>query len=105
VILELVAKRGRALVSARTLLIELVSGSELVVATVAGDRPAGLIGERIALADTVASAALRTGTTQRLETELNRVRFDQHGLGRLGVSADAGLVVPLVFQNQAYGVC
>jgi signal transduction histidine kinase len=104
VILELVAKRGRALVSARTLLIELVSGSELVVATVAGDRPAGVIGERIALADTVASAALRTRTTQRLETELNRVRFDQHGLGRLGVSADAGLVVPLAFQNHAYGV-
>jgi signal transduction histidine kinase len=104
VILELVAKRGRALVSARALLIELVDGSELLLAAAAGDRPAGVIGARIALADTVASAALRTGATQRLEAELNRARFDQHGLGRLGVSADAGLVVPLVFHNKTYGV-
>ena len=44
VILELVAKRGRALVSAQALLIEIVDGSELVVAAAAGDRPAGLIG-------------------------------------------------------------
>ena len=103
-ILELVAKRGRALVSARALMIELVDGTELVVAAAAGHRPAGLVGERIALADTVASAALRTRTTHRLEVALNRARFDQHGLGRLGVSADAGLVVPLIFHNQTYGV-
>ena len=104
VILEVVAKRGRALVSARALLIELVDGGELVVAAAAGDRPAGLIGARIALADTVASAALRARSTHRLEAELNRARFDQHGLGRLGVTADAGLVVPLVFHGQAHGV-
>jgi signal transduction histidine kinase len=104
VILELVAKRGRALVSARALLIELVDGSELVVAAAAGDHPAGVIGQRMPLADTVGSAALRTSTTQRLEVELNRARFDQYGLGRLGVSADAGLVVPLVFHGQTYGV-
>ena len=104
VILELVAKRGRALVSARALLIELVDGSELIVAAAAGDRPADLIGARILLADAVASTTLRTRRTHRLEVELNRARFDQHGLGRLGVSADAGLVVPLVLHNHAYGV-
>ncbi len=103
VILELVAKRGRALVSAQALLIEIVDGAELVVAAAAGDRPAGLIGARIALADTVASAALRTRATHRLEVDLNHARFDQHGLGRLGVSAQAGLVVPLMFHNQTYG--
>ncbi len=104
VILGLVAKRGRALVSARALLIEIVSGTELVVAAAAGERPDGLIGQRIALADTVASAALRTRSTHRLEVEFNRARFDQHGLGRRGVSADAGLVVPLIFHNETYGV-
>ena len=104
VILELVAKRGRALVGARALMIELVDGGELVVAAGAGQLPAGLIGERFALADTVASAALRTGTTQRLEAELNRARFDQHGLGRFGVNADIGLVVPLVFRDNSLGV-
>jgi signal transduction histidine kinase len=104
VILELVAKRGRALVSARSLLIEVVDGSELVIAAVAGDAPAGLRGQRIALADTVASTAFRTGVTQRVEGGLNRARFDQHGLGRLGVKADAGLVVPLIFHGRHYGV-
>ena len=104
VILGLVAKRGRALVSARALLIEIVSGTELIVAAAAGERPDGLIGQRIALADTVASAALRTRSTHRLEVEFNRARFDQHGLGRRGVSADAGLVVPLISHNQTYGV-
>ena len=86
------------------MLIELVSGNELVVAAVAGDRPAGLIGERMALADTVASAALRTRATQRLEAELNRAHFDQHGVGKHGVSADTGMVVPLIFHDEAYGV-
>jgi GAF domain-containing protein len=102
-ILELVVKRGRALVCARTVLIELVSGNELVVAAVAGDQPAGLVGERMALADSVASAALRTRATQRLEAELNRARFDQHEVGKHGVSADTGMVVPLIFHNQAHG--
>jgi signal transduction histidine kinase len=104
VILELVAKRGRALVSARTLLIEIVRGHELEVAAGAGELPDGLVGERVPLEDTVASAALRTRKTQRLEEELNRSRFEQHGLGRFGVAAESGLVVPLVFRNQTYGV-
>jgi len=104
VVLELVAKRGRALVAARTVLIELLRGSELEVATGAGEVPDRLIGTRIPLRDTVASAALRTRRTQRLEEELNRSRFDQHGLGRFGVEGESGLAVPLVFRNQTYGV-
>jgi signal transduction histidine kinase len=103
-ILELVAKRGRALVSARTLLIELEHGDELVVANGAGEFPDGLIGARVPLKETVASAALRTRRTQRLEDELNRSRFEQHGLGRFGIRAESGLVVPLVFRNRTYGV-
>ncbi len=85
VVLELIAKRGRALVSARALLVELAHGGELEVATAAGEFPAELVGERFPLAETVASAALRTRRTQRLEDELNRTRFDQHGLGRFGL--------------------
>ena len=104
VVLELVAKRGRALVAARTVLIELVRGTELEIATGAGEFPEELIGARIPLQYTVASAALRTHKTQRLEEELNRSRFEQHGLGRLGIDAASGLVVPLVFRNQTYGV-
>ena len=104
VILELVAKRGRALVSARVLLIELVEGAQLVVAAGAGEVSEGLLGERVPLRETVASTALRTRTTQRLEDALNRSRFEQHGLGRLGMKAEGGLVVPLIFRDHTYGV-
>ncbi len=104
VILELVAKRGRALVSARALLIELRQRNELVIAAGAGELPAGLIGQSVALEDTVASHAIRTGRAQRLEDELTRARFDEHGLGRLGVKADGGLAVPLVFRGRTHGV-
>jgi signal transduction histidine kinase len=104
VILELVAKRGRALVSAQTLLIELRQSEELIVAAGAGELPAGLIGKREPLAETVASHAMRTRSTVRLEDDLDRARFDEHGLGRYGVHADGGLVVPLVFRGEAHGV-
>jgi signal transduction histidine kinase len=103
-ILELVAKRGRALVSARALVIELLRGDELELAAGAGELPAALLGQRVALANTVASAALRSRQSQRLTDELNRSRFEQHGLGHLGLSSEDGLGVPLVFRNRPYGV-
>ena len=103
-VLELVAKRGRALVSARALVIELLRGEELELAAGAGELPAGLLGRRVSLDHTVASAALRARQPQRLSDQLNRARFDQHGLGHLGLSAREGLVVPLVFRDRAYGV-
>ena len=103
-VLALVAKRGRALVSARALLIELQDGDELVVAAGTGRLPDGLIGHRFELAGTVAGVALRTLRPQRLEDHATRARFEEHGLGHIGLHADGGLVVPLVFQSRAYGV-
>jgi signal transduction histidine kinase len=103
VILELVAKRGRALVSARALLIELKRGDELVIATSVGELPDGLVGQRIPLEETVAVQAMRTRRAQRLEDELSRARFNER-LSQLGVKAEGGLVVPLVFRGQTHGV-
>ena len=102
-ILGLVAKRGRALVAARALVIEHEQEGEMVVAAGAGELPAGLVGQRVDLQDSLASAALRTSRTLRLEDEPNRARFERHGLGRLGVGADAGLVVPLFSADGATG--
>jgi signal transduction histidine kinase len=104
VILELVAKRGRALVDARLLAIELVRRGQLVLAAGAGELPPGLLGQLVPLGESAASAALRTRRSQRLQEPLTRARFDEHGLGTLGVQAKGGLIVPLVFQNHAYGV-
>jgi signal transduction histidine kinase len=103
VILELVAKRGRALVGARVLLIELRRRQELVVAAGAGELPAGVIGQAIPLRDSLAGQALRARRTLRLDDELNRARFEEHGTGRLGVHAQGGLVVPLMFRGHGYG--
>jgi two-component system, NarL family, sensor histidine kinase DevS len=102
-ILELVAKRGRALVSARALLIGLGQGEEILIAAGAGELPAGIIGRRLTLKGTVASQVMRTGRAHRLD-ELSRARFDEHGLGALGVNPDVGLAVPLVFGGEAHGV-
>ncbi len=103
-VLELVAKRARALVSARTLLIELQRGSELEVAAGAGELSGDLIGKRVPLAGTVAAQASRTHRVQRLDDELNSARFNEAGLGRLGVEAAAGIVVPLIYRGSAQGV-
>jgi signal transduction histidine kinase len=104
VVLQLVAKRGRALVSARMLVIELRRGGELEVAAGAGELPAGLIGKTVPLSDTVAAHAIRTQRVQRLEDELNRARFEEHGIGQLGVEAHGGIVVPLIYRGHSHGV-
>jgi GAF domain-containing protein len=103
-ILELVAQRGRALVSARVLIIEVLDGDRLRLAAGAGELPVGLLGQTVALENTVASAALCAGQTQRLSDNLNRARFEQHGIGHLGLAFEGGLVVPLVFRDQPFGV-
>ncbi|HEU5062215.1 MAG TPA: GAF domain-containing sensor histidine kinase [Solirubrobacterales bacterium] len=102
-ILGLVAKRGRALVSARALVIELLHGPHLVVEAAAGELPPGLIGARVDAESSVAGAALRMLRPERLETAVNRARYDEFGLGRHGLAAEAGLVVPLVLRGRAYG--
>ena len=104
VILGLVAKRGRALVAARALVIEQEHAGEMVVAAGAGELPAGLIGQHVDQEGSLASAALRVSRTLRLEDQANRARFERHGLGRLGLTVDAGLVVPLIFRGRGYGV-
>jgi two-component system cell cycle sensor histidine kinase/response regulator CckA len=103
VVLDLVAKRGRALVSARVLLIELNQGDELLVAAGAGEVPDGLVGRRMALSGTFAEQAVRARGGVRVEDEVSQARFNEVGVGRLGIQATAGLVVPLVFRERSYG--
>ena len=104
VVLELIAKRGRALVSARMLLIELVQDGEFVISASAGELPADLNGKRVGSENSLAAHAMRTRRVQRLEGTLNRARFEEHGLGTLGVRAQAGLAVPLIFRGTVHGV-
>jgi signal transduction histidine kinase len=104
VVLELVADRGRALVSARTLVIEREIDGDMVVAAAAGELPTGIVGRVLDAGGNVASAALDERSTLRIEESTNRARFEQYGLGRFGMTVDAGLVVPMLFRSRAYGV-
>jgi signal transduction histidine kinase len=99
-VLELIAKRGRALVEARAMVIELVEGSELVIQAVAGDVGSLLVGTRIPIDGSLGGHVLRSGRAERLADAPSRLRF------RLAERVDAhtGLLVPLVFRNKAVGV-
>ena len=104
VVLELIAKRGRALVGAGSLIIELAAADRVRIAAVAGDVDRAIIGRELPMAATVAGQVLRGRRPQRLSDELNRARFEESGLGRLGLDARAGLFVPLAFRNETPGV-
>lgn len=104
IVLALVADRGLALVSATTLVIEREIDGHMVVVAAAGELPDKLVGSTLDAAGSLAGAALRERKTLRLEDSANRLRFERHGAGRLGLAADAGLVVPMLFRSQGYGV-
>jgi signal transduction histidine kinase len=104
IVLGLIAKRGRALVGASALLIELVVGDRLRVAAVAGDIGRDIVGSEMPIATTVAGRVLETRHPQRLSDDLNRRRFQETGVGQLGLNAGAGLFVPLSFRNETPGV-
>ena len=107
VVLELIAKRGRALVEARALVIELVVGDRLRIAAVAGDADRELA--RRASCPIAGSAWPGTRCAPRRSQRLSRRArsgrgSSESGLGRLGLSAGAGLFVPLAFRNETPGV-
>src|SRR3954449_1545700 len=77
-VLELIVKRGRALVDAQGVLILLRDGTGLVVAATAGEVPAGVQGSR--LASPAAS------------------------IDALGLDPESALTVPLVFRGQSLGL-
>jgi signal transduction histidine kinase len=104
IVLELIAKRGRALVGASALLIELVTGDRIRVAAAAGDVDRAIVGRDFDVAPTVAGRVLETRRPQRLSDELNRSRFESSGVGHFGLDAGAGLFVPLLFRTETPGV-
>jgi signal transduction histidine kinase len=102
-VLDTVARQARGMVCARTAVVELQEPGEMVLAAAAGAVPRHLIGIRLPSSKTLAAKSLRGLATERLEDDLNRARFNQHGLGRLGIRAEAGLIVPLVSEAGACG--
>jgi len=98
-VLELIVKRARALVEARTLLVMLRKGDRLVVTAQAGKTGEEVRHLTIPAADAVFQAAMGERVAQHLErgSPPSEARLRE----RLG--AETALVVPLLFRGYAVG--
>lgn len=99
-ILEIVVKRGRALVEARSLLILLCEGDELVTASVAGERESSMAKVRIPIAGSIPGRVLEARAPQRVHG-LDPSLMARPGRQEIGVTA---LLAPLLFRGRALGV-
>jgi signal transduction histidine kinase len=100
-VLELIAKRGRALVEARSLVILLREGDELVVAASAGitERKTGM---RMPVAASTSGEVLESRTVQRIDDTSTQLRVSA---AQIGVAdAKTALLAPLVYRGRGLGV-
>lgn len=97
-VLELIAKRGRALVNARSLLILLEEGGELLIAATAGEAPIEARGRHLPVE---LFGAVRSGRAERLADVSSLLEFSPTDLG---VSAESALMVPMLFRGKTVGV-
>ncbi len=100
-VLELIAKRSRALVEASGVAILLVEGDEFVVAATAGEIPRRIAGSRVTSTGSVAGRVVASGRPERVKDVTSSLRF---ALGDLGVKAQSAMFVPLLFRGTSLGV-
>jgi signal transduction histidine kinase len=99
-ILEIVVKRGRALVEARSLLILLREGEDLLATSVAGERGGLADGMRVPIAGSVPGQVLEARASRRIH-DLDHSLMARPGSPDAG---DAALLVPLLFRGEVLGV-
>jgi signal transduction histidine kinase len=100
-VLELIVKRGRALVSARSALIMLREGDELVVTASAG-HAADACGRRLSIAGSSSGDVLRRGRSKRVTDVASQLRIAPEELGV--PEAHTALLVPMLHHGAAVGV-
>ena len=100
-VLELIAKRGRALVEARSLVILLRDGGDLVVAASAGIAERA-IGTRLPISASTTGRVFQSRAVQRIADLGSHLRMPTAELGV--VDAHAALLVPLVYRGRGLGV-
>lgn len=99
-ILEVVVKRGRALVEARSLLILLAAGDELLTASIAGERKPDTEKARIPISGSIPGRVLEEGAPRRVHN-LHPSLMARPGDRGAGVTA---LLAPLLYRGRALGV-
>jgi signal transduction histidine kinase len=99
-VLELIVKRGRALVEAESMVLLLKDGDELTVTAVAGGVPRDMVGERVPIEGSETGAVLRRRRAERISDVKSQLRY---GLAER-LEATTGLLVPLLFHGRALGV-
>lgn len=100
-VLELIVKRGRALVDARSLLVLLQEGGALEVVATAGEIGNETVGATLPLEGTLAGTVVTTAAAERVPSLADRVG---HGLDAISAGAASALVVPLGYRGRARGV-
>ena len=101
-VLELIVKRGRALLDARSVLLLLVEGDQFHLAAGAGQVATGALGGRFPLADSAMGEVLFSGRPERIDDVPARLRMSDRNLGVTG--AATALLVPLVYRNTPLGL-
>ncbi|MDA0163238.1 GAF domain-containing sensor histidine kinase [Solirubrobacter ginsenosidimutans] len=101
-VLELIVTRGRALIDARSLVLLLAEGTELVVAASAGQVESRAVGSRIPIGGTAAGEVLSAAGPTRMTDAQTMLRLEDAGLGVVG--AETGMLVPLVYRQHALGM-
>jgi len=99
-ILELIVKRGRALVDARSILILLGEGDGLSVAATAGEIEGDHEGVRIRGEEGLAGQVMGDGRPARSSSPAESTA----GFDALGIEAEAAIAVPLTFRGSVSGV-
>jgi signal transduction histidine kinase len=100
-VLELIVKRGRALIEARSLFVLIDENGELMVVAAAGDAPPEVLGTVLPAVSAVAFSTLATGRTERIPDLTDRA---SHGFEPLATDARSALVAPLGYRGRARGV-
>jgi signal transduction histidine kinase len=100
-VFELIVKRGRALVNARTVLIMLREGDHLVVAASAG-HASDALGRRVPIAGSTSGQVLERDRPERITDAASQLRV---GPADLGVpDAHSALLVPMRSRGSGLGV-
>jgi signal transduction histidine kinase len=100
-VLELIVKRGRVLVGARSVVIMLRDGEELVVQASAG-HVQDARGVRLPVADSTSGHVLEHLQPERITDVAARLRIDPSKFGVPG--AQTALLVAMVYRSEAVGV-